>query len=312
VNKLAWLRKHVSLRDFRYLAKITSDSFRSIPEAPGKPNPAAWKDDLITVAWLGHATVLMNFLGVKILTDPALRSRIGVRLGPFTIGPKRYVRPALTIAELPPLDIILLTHAHMDHLDRDTLRRLDRGAVVITARATRDLLAGMRFPNVIELDWDDSTIVPTARGPITIAAFRVRHWGARMRHDDHRGYNGYLIERRSRRVCVAGDTAFTDFSHLAAHGEIELMAVPIGAYNPWIASHCTPEQAVEMANQAGAKFIFPIHHQTFKLSLEPMAEPIARFTNALAHAPHRIAARSVGDTFIVPDSESPGNSFHLA
>ena len=120
-----------------------------------------------------------------------------------------------------------------------------------------------------------------------------------MRHDTHRSYNGYLIERRARRICFAGDTAFTDFSHAGRRGPVDLIAVPIGAYDPWIASHCTPEQAVAMANQAGAKQLLPIHHQTFKLSAEPMSEPIERFTRALATEPERIAATDIGQTFRV-------------
>ena len=76
--------------------------------------------------------------------------------------------------------------------------------------------------------------------------------------------------------------------------------MPIGAYQPWIRSHCTPEQAVAMANQAGARFIVPVHHQTFRLSDEPMTEPIERITEALAHEPERLAVRRIGETFVCP------------
>src|SRR5262249_44613214 len=161
------------------------------------------------------------------------------------------------------LDLILLTHAHMDHLDLGTLRRLSRDATVVTATATADLLAPLRFRNVIELDWGDSCRVETLHGPMTIEAFRVQHWGARVRHDVHRGFNGYVLERKGRRVCIAGDTAKTNFEVAGRRGPIDVIAVPIGTYNPWIFSHCTPEQAVEMADQARARFLVPIHHQTF-------------------------------------------------
>ena len=74
----------------------------------------------------------------------------------------------------------------------------------------------------------------------------------------------------------------------------------IGCYNPWIHSHCTPEQAVLMANDAGSRFIMPVHHQTFRLSVEPFREPIERFTHSLSKTPERIALREIGETFILP------------
>lgn len=295
----AWLR-HFSGRDWRYVKQLLAQRKRAILPAPHRPDPASWPDEAMTCAWLGHSTVLINFFGVKILTDPVLGPRIGLRFGPITIGPKRYIEPALKVRELPPLDLVLLTHAHMDHLDRGTLTRLPRGARAVTARATADLLAGASFTAVRELDWDEVCEIETKQGALHVRAFRVQHWGARMRHDDHRGYNGYVLERNGRRFCLAGDTALTDFSQLAAYGGIDVMAVPIGAYNPWIGSHCTPEQAITMANQAGAQYLLPIHHQTFRLSAEPMAEPIERFTRALAGQPERVGWRAVGQTFRLP------------
>ena len=81
---------------------------------------------------------------------------------------------------------------------------------------------------------------------------------------------------------------------------IDLAIMSIGAYNPWIRSHCTPEQAIEMANAAGAQFVMPVHHQTFRLSFEPLREPIERFQAALQDAPERIALREIGETFVLP------------
>jgi L-ascorbate metabolism protein UlaG (beta-lactamase superfamily) len=129
----------------------------------------------------------------------------------------------------------------------------------------------------------------------------VKHWGARTQRDTHRGYTGYLIERNERRILFAGDTAMTDsFAKLRRHGEIDLAIMSIGAYNPWIHSHCTPEQAVAMATAAGAQFIVPVHHQTFRLSFEPLREPIERFQAALSDTPERIALREIGETFVLP------------
>jgi L-ascorbate metabolism protein UlaG (beta-lactamase superfamily) len=279
----------------------TIESRRPISPAFAKPQPATWSDAQVTLAWLGHATVLINFFGIKILTDPVLFPRVGIRLPGFTIGPKRLTAPALEFHELPNVDLVLLSHAHFDHLDLRTLRCFDESTRVITARATRDLLKGTRFSHITELDWGQSKNLSTAAGEIEITAVPVKHWGARTQRDTYRGYNGYLIERNGHRIIFAGDTAMTEnFAALRRHGPIDIAIMSIGAYNPWIHSHCSPEQAVEMANAAGARFIMPVHHQTFRLSFEPLREPIERFKAALSETPERIALREIGETFVLP------------
>ena len=255
----------------------------------------------MTLAWLGHSTVLINFFGVTILTDPVLFPRVGIRLPGITIGPKRLTAPALPFHDLPRIDLILLSHAHFDHFDLRTLRCFDETTRVITARGTSDLLKRTRFSNITELDWGESKTLSTTTGEMTITAIPVKHWGARTQRDTHRGYNGYIIERTGRRIIFAGDTAMTDsFAALRRHGPIDVTIMPISAYNPWIQSHSTPEQAVQMANAAGARFIVPVHHQTFRLSLEPFREPIERFEVALSQTPERIALREIGETFVLP------------
>jgi L-ascorbate metabolism protein UlaG (beta-lactamase superfamily) len=279
----------------------TVESWRPITPAFAKPEPSKWSDAQMTLAWLGHATVLINFFGVKILTDPVLFPRIGIRLPGFTIGPKRLTAPALQVHDLPQIDLILLSHAHFDHLDLRTLRCFDETTAVITARATRDLLRGTRFRDISELDWHERKALKTAAGAIEVTAFPVKHWGARTQRDTHRGYNAYLIERDNRRIIFAGDTAMTGtFAELRRYGPIDIAIMSIAAYNPWIHSHCTPEQAIEMANGADARFIVPIHHQTFRLSFEPFREPIERFETALSKTPERIALREIGETFVLP------------
>ncbi len=136
--------------------------------------------------------MLLNFFGVVILTDPVLLRRIGIPLPGTAIGPMRLTKPALEIGELPPIDLILLSHAHFDHLDWRTLRRFGKRTQVVTATRTRDLLGWTRLRHVTELGWGESVEIQTPGGVVTVRAFHVNHWGARMQYDNFRGYNGYV------------------------------------------------------------------------------------------------------------------------
>jgi L-ascorbate metabolism protein UlaG (beta-lactamase superfamily) len=295
-----------SRRVRRWLAHLwrewTIESWRPIAPAFIKPAPLQWNGAQLTAAWIGHATALINFFAIKILTDPVLFPRIGIRLPGFTIGPKRLTAPALQFHELPQIDLILLSHAHFDHFDLRTLHRFHAHTRIITAAKTADLLRWTRFRDITELRWGETKLLNIAgetKGDIAVTAFEVKHWGARKQQDDYRGYNGYVMERNGRRILFGGDTAMTDSFAKLPH-PIDLAIMSIGAYNPWIHSHCTPEEAVEMATAAGAQFIMPVHHQTFRLSFEPLREPIERFQAALRSTPERIALREIGETFVLP------------
>lgn len=288
-------------RSARMLRQLLADNRRKILPAPVKPNPADWSDNDITICWLGHATTLINFYGVHILTDPTLGNRIGVALGVGTAGPKRYIAPALRVDELPPIDLLLLSHAHMDHLDVATLCRLAPKTVTVTAKTTSDVLSGTGLQQITELPWSGKATVHSAKGDLEIEAFEVKHWGNRWPNGIARGYNGYVLKREGRSLLFGGDSALTPlFSDVRSRGPFAAAIMPIGAYQPWIRNHCTPEEAVEMANQAGARHLVPVHHSTFKLSNEPMNEPLERFQAALQKEPERIALRQIGESFVCP------------
>jgi L-ascorbate metabolism protein UlaG (beta-lactamase superfamily) len=264
--------------------------------APHRPDPAQWPDDRITVSWLGHATVLGNFLGAWFLTDPALEARIGIGRGRAKFGPRRLVAPALRPRELPPIDLLLLSHAHMDHTDLGTLRFLSRDVPVIVQPGNADLVR--RFRYVSELAW--GTRIEVAG--VEIESVEVRHWGARMITDRHRGYGGYLLRRGGRAILFAGDTAYTDaFTPIGRRVPIDLAVLPIGAYDPWIANHASPEQAWRMVQGSGANHVLPIHHSTLRLSREPVREPIERLVAAAGAEAHRVAVTEVGQTFTLPE-----------
>ncbi len=280
---------------------IFGDRFRQIAPAPFTPRPREWSDREVTLSWLGHSTVLINFFGLTILTDPVLGSRVGVAAGPVVFGPKRRIQPALKYSELPPIDLILLSHCHFDHFDMWTLRRMESSALVVSPKHTSDLLRCTRLKRVREVDWNERIELFAERGGLKIEAFPTKHWGARMGADRHRQWNGYILERNGKKLIFGGDTARSPvFEKLRAKGPFDLAIMPIGAYDPWIHAHCTPEEALEMADAAGAKYILPVHHQTFILSREPLQEPIARMEQALAGAPERLAMRDIGETFVLP------------
>ncbi|MCU1257221.1 MAG: hypothetical protein JWO80_106 [Bryobacterales bacterium] len=259
------------------------------------PIASRWPETGLYATWLGHSTVLIKADGVTILTDPIFSKRAGLNLGPVTLGVKRLAPPALKLRELPKIDAIVLSHAHMDHFDLPSLRALkNRDTAVFTASKTGDLLKAARYREVHELAWGESV----ETDGIAVRAFEVNHWGARMRSDTYRGYNGYVIDAGRYRILFGGDTAMTDsFANLKSRRGIDLGIMPIGAYNPWIRFHCTPEQAWRMGNDAGAEFLLPVHHQTFQLSREPYTEPIERFHAAAGSATNRIALSAIGQEF---------------
>jgi L-ascorbate metabolism protein UlaG (beta-lactamase superfamily) len=150
---------------------------------------------------------------------------------------------------------------------------------------------------VRELRWDESVCIRTPRGELEVTSIQVKHWGARLGRDTYRGYNGYVLRREGRALLFGGDTAMTPlFAAHRRHGPFEAAIMPIGAYDPWIYNHCTPEQAVAMADAAGARLFVPIHHRTFALSREAFDEPIDRARSALAAEKDRLAVSEIGDT----------------
>jgi L-ascorbate metabolism protein UlaG (beta-lactamase superfamily) len=275
-----------------FLRELSKEYKRDTAPAPHQPNPNVWPDQGIYAAWLGHSTVLLKVNGFTILTDPVFSLRVGLNLGPFTLGIKRLIDVALDQAELPPIDLVLLSHAHMDHFDVPSLRRLESERThVLTAQRTDDLLRPKRYAKVQELRWNECARV----GPATVKAFQVAHWGARMRSDVYRGYNGYILEFGKHQVLFAGDTAHTlQFKQLKSSRPIDLAIMPIGAYDPWIHVHCNPEQALAMANDAGAESILPVHHQTFQLGREGRREPIERLLAAAGSSQDRVPIQEIG------------------
>jgi L-ascorbate metabolism protein UlaG (beta-lactamase superfamily) len=252
-----------------------------------------WQKHQLAAAWIGHATVILRIGGMTVLTDPVFSSRIGIGLGMTTAGPRRLVAAATTIAELSPIDLMLISHAHFDHLDRPSLAKLPKRVPVIAAAHTADLLRDLSYRNVTELPWTKSKRV----GSLTITAMPVQHWGARTFHDTHRTYNAYkIVADDGASVLFGGDSAYTDV--LDSAGPVDLAILGIGAYDPYVAAHATPEQAWLMAKRMGAKHLLPMHHSTFRLSYEPTGEPIERLLKAAGDERRRVVITEVGGMWV--------------
>jgi len=264
------------------------DRFNAPPAPRLKPDVSQWERHPLAAAWIGHATILLRVGGLTILTDPVFSNRIGIGLGLMTGGPRRFVAPALSIRELPKLDVLILSHAHFDHLDRPTLSRLPKDVHVVASHGLRDLVDDLGFREVSELRWGESARV---KG-VTFTAQPVDHWGARTFYDTHRGYGAFLIETDRYRVLYGADSAYQEL--WKPIGEVDLAIVGIGAYDPYIQAHANPEQALEMANHVRAKHVLPMHHSTFRLSHEPMGQPIERFMSAVGTDVRRVVATEVG------------------
>src|ERR1019366_10160801 len=136
---------------------------REVETAPWRPRVDAWPQQGLHAAWIGHSTVVISIDGFIVVTDPVFSNRIGIGLGPVTLGLKRLADPALTLADIPRPDLILLSHAHMDHFDLPSSRKLEgRKTTVITAVNTSDLLRVKRYGAVHELGWGQSLHVASA------------------------------------------------------------------------------------------------------------------------------------------------------
>jgi len=272
----------------------------ALAEAGSADVEGADRDHALAAVWLGHATVLIRLGGLWFLADPVLGERIGIRLGSRVMGVGRQTKPALEVHKLPALDVILISHAHFDHLDRPTLYTLaEERTRVVTARRTRRLIP-RGFGAVDELGWGRWL----AHEEVRVGAIKPNHWGARRWWDFWRGYNSYVIEDDNHRVLFTGDTAMTDaFDGLGTEDRpLDLAIFGIGAYEPWQHQHATPEQVWEMFLRSGARALLPVHHSTFPLSDEHPEEPMARLLAAAGDGADRIVGRELGELWVVPES----------
>ena len=241
-----------------------------------------------SLTWLGHASFLIRLDGRTILTDPFLSSHASP-VPPF--GPERFAPPGLMPARLPPIDILLLSHNHYDHLDLPSIEALpgrERIQVVAPLRVGR-YLTDRGFAGVQELDWHDRTVV----AGIDLIGLPAIHFSKRTLFDrDETLWSGYAIQSRRRRLHFAGDTGYGPiFPELGRNARpFDLTLVPIAAYEPRLlmrAVHVNPEEAVRVARDVNARRIVAMHWGTIQLTEEPPFEPPDRFRAAARAAGYR-------------------------
>jgi L-ascorbate metabolism protein UlaG (beta-lactamase superfamily) len=259
-----------------------------VPEIPDLPDLGRHE---LAAVWLGHGSVLVRIGATTVLMDPVLSHRIGMSIRGMTFGLPRLSPIPAQPEKLPPIDLILISHAHFDHLDKPTLRRLaNPRTTVITARRTASLIPE-GFGAVEELDWGRSM---KFRG-LHLSAMRPEHWGARTALDRQRGYNSYTLRSDDHGVLLAGDTAMTDaFDRLR---DLTLAVMGIGSYEPWEHAHATPEQVWAMFSASGAEKLLPVHHSTFPLGDEHIDEPLERLMKAADPDHHRVIPAKPGDAW---------------
>ena len=185
----------------------------------------------------------------------------------------------------------------MDHLDIPSLRVLPKSAVVIACAGCAALIRPLGFTDVRELRWGERTEV---KG-LSVAAMGANHWGVRWPPLGRAyGYNSYVLERGGTRMLLACDSAFTPLFEALASKPPDIAAFSIGAYDPWIRMHANPEQVWTMFQQSGARYLVPIHWGTFRLSKEPMDEPIRRLLQAAGPEADRVTIRQIGVAWSLP------------
>jgi L-ascorbate metabolism protein UlaG (beta-lactamase superfamily) len=232
-----------------------------------KPVYPELREGELCITWIGHASFLIQTQEHSILIDPNWAKWLKVI--------KRIRQPGIEIHDLPAIDLVLVTHAHFDHLDRKTLRAVASDQAIVVPEHVGGLVQGLGFNQVRELkQWECFQI-----GDLKVTLTPARHWGARVLHDSHRGFGGFHLEYAGRTVFHCGDSAwFEGFTEIGERLPVEIALLPIGAYEAPTKRdvHMNPEQAIDAFLQLKARTLVPMHYGTFRLSYEPLHEPPER------------------------------------
>jgi L-ascorbate metabolism protein UlaG (beta-lactamase superfamily) len=227
-------------------------------------------------AWLGHSSILIAVDGKKILVDPVLEKRAS----PFSmIGPRRFHPTPATAKGLPPIDVVLITHDHYDHLEEPTIKQLDsKTSLFLVPLGIGELLEdwGISPKKIVELDWWEHYKVGSIKFIATPAVHYARRW---LFDGDERLWCSWSVQSQNRRFYISGDSGYFDgFKKIGDElGPFDMTFLKIGSYDDmWKQIHMLPEEAVQQHQDLRGYIMFPLHWATFDLALHPWYEPIER------------------------------------
>jgi L-ascorbate metabolism protein UlaG (beta-lactamase superfamily) len=268
----ASLKNPVLRKRARAFGRLVQDSAVT-PRTGQTHKPKLVSNGELGVTFIGHSSFFIQTGGQNVVIDPNFARWLFVL--------KRLKKPGVRLRDLPAIDLVLVTHAHFDHLHRPSLRALVQQAwrrrvdppLIVVPHHVVDLVSDLGFREVVELDWWDSY----RQHGLTVTHVPSRHWGARVLKDSYRGYGGYVLRDDKHSVYHAGDTAyFSGFREIGRRLGPELALLPIGAYNPpsFRNVHADPSDATRAFLDLKARWMVPMHYGTFRLSHEPVDEPL--------------------------------------
>lgn len=262
--KLSLLNQTVPTYHLRVFWHCLTGVVKPIVKHPKQP--IVIREHEVTTWMIGHASVLINLFGVTILTDPVF-----VNWLPF---PRRMTAPGYMAAELPNIDYILISHAHLDHLNKKSLRQLaGKAKKIIVPKNCADLVARLGFEQVLEIDWESELHLPE----FDLYSFKAIHWGERYPWQRKgRVFNSYSLQKNGRSIFFCGDSGYGElFKKVGSRFKTDLALLPIGAYSPTNLRkvHMDPFDAIQAFEDLGANYMVPIHWGNFRLSLESPDEP---------------------------------------
>lgn len=285
-----------AVRNYRYLSGSLLPALIRKREATGPdaaPEFPKLEPHQVEVVWIGHASFLVRTANFNVLIDPVWAKW----MGPL----KRHRDPGIDIEHLPKIDLVLITHAHFDHLCRMTLKRIvDGSQTVIVPRGVAQVLKKLNIDRIEEMsDWDYLSF-----GGAELHFTPAHHWGARYIHDTHKGFGGFIIKTPEHTVYHSGDSAYFDgFSEIGNRFQIDTALLPIGAYDcpSGREVHMNPEEAVQAFFDIKASRMIPMHHATFPISNEHPAEPLERLYRAITehHLEDRVVIPGEGQQVIL-------------
>ncbi|WP_340005086.1 MBL fold metallo-hydrolase [Paenibacillus sp. FSL K6-0276] len=282
-----------------------------VPNTPPRLSYLSENKQESTITWIGHSTFFLQYEGMNIITDPIWARRLGFE--------KRLGQPGIPLSEVPPIDLILISHSHYDHLHIASIRKLYRaGTTLVVPIGLKRKMLRKGFRSCVEMEWWQEIKL----GKIKLSFVPTQHWTRRTPWDTNTSHwGGYILEpaesgnqKLSPNLYFAGDSGyFQGFKEIGSRYKIDIALMPIGAYEPeWFmtSQHVNPEEAIQAFLDVGAETMITMHYGTFRLADDTAREALDRMESArIKHeiSEDRIRTLSYGETLVVqPENRTSG------